>query len=168
MGWKMIIRRPGEGEQILFKIGLMTFKASSAETDGQFALLETVLPPGARVEAHSHPEAEWFYILASEFRFRVGDPLEEVVVGPGAFLCVPPHVRHEYEHLGDTAGRLLGMMLPGGAGGLESFFRQVGVPVNGPDEIPDLDRPVGHLQAAIRSRRSGIAEQSAAADRPRE
>ena len=153
MPWQTIVRRPGEGEQILFKVGLMTFRATSAETDGQFALIETVLPPGAAVEPHQHPEAEWWYVLAGEFRFVIGEPAEEVVVGPGTFVSVPPHVRHAYEHVGRIAGRLLGMLLPGGDGGLETFFRQVGVPVRGPADVPDLSQPVAHLQAVIADRR---------------
>jgi quercetin dioxygenase-like cupin family protein len=155
MSWQTVVRRPGEGEQILFKVGLMTFLASSTETGGTFALLETVLPPGAAVEPHQHPEAEWWYVLAGEFSFAIGDPAEVVIAGPGTFLSVPPHVRHAYEHQGQTAGRLLGMLLPGGAGGLEAFFRQVGVPVRGPADIPDLDQPVAHLQAVIAERRGG-------------
>jgi len=37
MPWHPVIRHEGEGEKILFKVGLMTFKANSGETDGQFA-----------------------------------------------------------------------------------------------------------------------------------
>ena len=154
MAWTPVVRRPGEGEQVLFKVGLMTFLATSAETDGHFALLETVLPPGAAVEPHQHPEAEWWYVLAGEFRFHVGDPATAVVAGPGTFLSVPPHVRHAYEQVGPTACRLLGMLLPGGDGGLETFFRRVGVPVRGPADVPDLDAPVEHLHAAIAARRA--------------
>jgi quercetin dioxygenase-like cupin family protein len=151
------VRRPGKGEQVLFKVGLMTFLATSAETDGHFALLGTVLPPGAAVEPHQHPEAAWWYVLAGEFRFTIGDPGEAVVAGPGTFPNVPPHVRHAYEHRGQTAGRLLGMLLPGGDGGRETFFRQVGVPVRTAADVPDLHQPVAHLQAVIAARRAGTA-----------
>lgn len=156
MSWQPVVRQPGGGEQILFKIGLMTFKASSADTDGQFVVCETVLPPGAAVEPHQHPEAEWFYVLSGEFAFWVGDAAEggePIVCGPGAFVSVPPHVRHAYEHRGATAGRILGMMMPGGSGGLESFFRQMGVPIRGPEDVPDLDQPVAHLRDVIGRRR---------------
>lgn len=153
MSWQAIIRRPGEGERLLFKVGLMTFKATSAETDGEFALIETVLPPGASVEPHSHPEAEWWYVLEGEFQFVIGGDDGVVIAGPNTFLCAPPHVRHSYTYLGQTAGRLLGMLLPGGDGGLESFFRQMGLPVADPGDIPDLDRPVSHLQEVIAERR---------------
>jgi quercetin dioxygenase-like cupin family protein len=144
---------------LLFKVGLMTFKATSAETDGHFALIETVLPPGASVEPHAHPEAEWWYVLDGDFQFVIGDENAVVVVGPNSFISAPPHVRHSYAHLGKTAGRLLGMLLPGGDGGLETFFRQVGVAVTNPSDVPDLDQPVTHLQAVIAARRRDRADE---------
>ena len=131
----------------------MTFKATSAETDGQFAFIETILPPGADVEPHQHPEAEVFYVLEGEFAFWVGEASEPKVCGPGSFLCVPPHVRHAYKNPTDEAGRMLGMLAPGGDGGLESFFRQMGVAIEHDEEVPDLQQPVEHLRAVIAERR---------------
>jgi len=149
MAWQTVVRGPGEGEQILFKVGLMTFKASSADTDGHFALIETVLPPGASVEPHDHPEAEWWYVLDGEFRFYLGQPAEVVHARTGAFLSVPPYVRHAYEQVGRSAGRLLGMLLPGGDGGLETFFRQVGILVRAPSDVPDVNLPIAHWRTEM-------------------
>jgi quercetin dioxygenase-like cupin family protein len=154
MVWEPIIRQPGEGEKILFKIGLMTFKAASASTDGHFVICETELPPGASVEPHRHPEAEVFYILDGLFEFRVGDMIHLASCGPGSFVSVPPDVLHAFGNSGRSSGRILGMMMPGGSDGLESFFRQVGVPISRDEEIPDLSRPVEHLQDII-ARRKG-------------
>lgn len=153
MSWEPIIRQPGEGERILFKIGLMTFKASSALTDGHFVICETELPPGASVETHRHPEAEVFYILGGQFEFLVGDMTQPAWCGPGSFVSVPPDVSHAFANVGQSSGRILGMMMPGGLDGLESFFRQVGVPMAPDEEAPDLSRPVGHLQDIIARRR---------------
>jgi quercetin dioxygenase-like cupin family protein len=71
--WKTVVLQEGEGEKILFRIGLMTFKVSSNQTDDNFIICETELPPGVNVEPHSHPEAETFYILEGEFTFYVED-----------------------------------------------------------------------------------------------
>lgn len=154
MQWKTVMRADGEGEQILFKVGLMTFKATSAETNGQFAFIETILPPGARVEPHQHPEAEVFYILDSEITFWIGDEPQGTISGKGAFLSVPPHIRHAYWNHADAPGKILGMLAPGSDGGLESFFRQVGVPLQTGDEVPDLTRSVEHLHEEIARRRN--------------
>lgn len=158
MSWKAVVRADGEGEQILFKVGLMTFKATSAETDGHFAFIETILPPDASVEPHQHPEAEIFYIVEGEFTFWIGDAQEPTVCGKGAFLSVPPHVRHAYRNHTNLPGKILGMLAPGGDGGLETFFRQVGVPLRAGEPSPDLTQPVAHLHDEIARRRS--------ADRP--
>jgi quercetin dioxygenase-like cupin family protein len=158
--WKPIIRADGEGEQILFKVGLMTFKATSAETDGRFAFIETILPPGASVEPHQHPEAEIFFILEGEFTFWIGDEQQRTTCSKGAFLSVPPHVRHAYENHTNAPGKILGMLTPGGDGGLETFFRQVGVPLREGDEVPDLTRPVGFLHEEIARRRDENSRRS--------
>src|SRR3954454_14975076 len=141
MSWEPVVRQPGEGERILFRIGWMTFKVSSALTDGHFIICETDLPPGANVEPHQHPEAEVFYILDGQFEFHVGDMTHPVSCGPGSFVSVPPHVPHAFGNSGHAAGQILGMMMPGGADGLESLFRKVGVPMSPDEEAPDLDRP---------------------------
>lgn len=154
MAWQQVVRAPGAGEQILFKVGLMTFKASSADTDGQFALIETVLPPDASVELHSHIEAEWWYVLEGAFSFTLGNAHEKHFAERGSFVCAPPHVLHAYSNVGRTAGRLLGMLLPGGDGGLETFFRQVGLAVHRPEDVPDLNEPVERLAAFISARRA--------------
>ncbi|ETR76559.1 cupin [Afipia sp. P52-10] len=161
MAWKAVVRADGEGEQILFKVGLMTFKATSAETDGHFAFIETVLPPAASVEPHQHPEAEVFYIVEGEFTFWIGDPAEATVCGKGAFLSVPPHVRHAYSNHSNRPGKILGMLAPGGDGGLETFFRQVGVPLQAGDPTPDLTRPVTHLHEDIARRRKATPSDEA-------
>ena len=153
MTWQPVVRAEGEGERILFKVGLMTFKATSAETDGHFAFIETVLPPGASVEPHQHPEAEVFYIVEGAFEFWVGDDAQPKVCGKGAFLSVPPHVRHAYRNHTGAPGKILGMLAPGGDGGLESFFRQVGAPLRDGEEAPDLTQPVATLHAEIARRR---------------
>lgn len=153
MSWEPVIRQPGEGEKILFKIGLMTFKVSSAQTDGHFMISETELPPKASVEPHHHPEAEIFYILSGQFTFSVGDMQTPTPCSPGTFISVPPHVIHAFANTGPSSGRILGFMTPAEPDGLESFFRQVGVLVTRDEEIPDLDQPVEHLQEAIAQRR---------------
>lgn len=153
MSWEPVIRQPGEGEKVLFKIGLMTFKVSSALTDGQFVICETELPPKASVEPHHHPEAEVFYVLSGQFVFYVSDMRLPISCGSGAFVSVPPHVPHAFGNAGDSSGRILGMMMPGGPDGLESLFRQAGVPVARDEEIPDLNKPVEHLQSIITQRK---------------
>lgn len=157
MSWSPIVLGPGEGEKLLFKTGLMTFKASSAMTGDQFMIAETELPPGVSIPPHSHPEAEVFYILRGAFEFRVGDMEQPHVCTEGAIVCVPPHVIHAFQNRLDSSGKILGMMLPGGGSGLEGFFRQIGVPVRRGDEQPDMNQPADQLLQDIAQRRLSIS-----------
>lgn len=154
MPWEPVILQPFEGEKLLFKIGLMTFKAPSSKTDGQFAFIETELPPGAAVERHQHREAEMFYIVSGAFDFWVGEMASPVRCLAGAFLCVPPDVPHAFANADDHRGRIFGMLAPATEGGLESFFRAVSIPIRDASEVPDLDQPVEHMQEIIRQRRA--------------
>lgn len=142
--WKPIVLQKDEGEKILFRVGLMTFKAASADTANQFMISETILPPGANVEPHKHSEAETFYIVEGEFTFYVEDMSKPVLCGKGAFLSVPPNVLHSFVNHTPTQGKILGMMMPGGTKGLESLFRQFGVVIKSDEQIPDLNQPISH------------------------
>lgn len=152
--WKSIVLRQGEGEKILFRIGLMTFKVSSSMTNDNFLICETELPPEANVEPHAHPEAETFYILDGEFTFYVEDMNKPITCEQGAFISVSPYVKHAFQNTGKKSGKILGTMIPGGANGLESLFRTMGIPLKDTDEVPDLNKPVNHLLEAMAKMRA--------------
>lgn len=154
-----VVLKGGEGEKILFRIGLMTFKVSSSMTNDNFVICETELPPGANVEAHSHSEAETFYILDGHFTFLVDDLKHPIICTKGAFVNVPPHVKHAFKNTGKDSGKILGTFFPGGANGLESLFRTMGIKIEDTDEIPDLNKPVEHLVDAIAKMREGKSRQ---------
>lgn len=143
--WETVILKNGEGEKILFRIGLMTFKVSSFQTNNNFLICETALPPGANVEPHSHPEAETFYILEGEFTFSIEGLSEPKKCKKGAFVSVPPYVIHSFKNSGRRKGKILGTMTPGGDEGLESLFRNFGVKVADDYIIPDLNKTIEHL-----------------------
>jgi quercetin dioxygenase-like cupin family protein len=59
----------------------------------------TTLDPGHTPNPHSHPHEQIVYILSGRVRFVVGE--EEVTVGAGEMLVVPPGVEHWAETVGD-------------------------------------------------------------------
>ena len=59
----------------------------------------TTLEPGHAAVPHAHPHEQIVYVLGGTMRFFVGD--EEVTVGPGDMLVVPPGVEHYAESVGD-------------------------------------------------------------------
>jgi mannose-6-phosphate isomerase-like protein (cupin superfamily) len=50
------------------------------------------MPAGTGVEAHSHPNEQWIYILEGTFHAKVGD--QEVEAKPGSVLYIPSNVVH--------------------------------------------------------------------------
>ncbi|WP_209405237.1 cupin domain-containing protein [Pseudozobellia sp. WGM2] len=147
--WKPIILQADEGEKILFRIGLMTFKVSSNQSDNNFMICETELPPKAFVEPHSHPEAETFYILEGEFSFCVDDMNKEIKCSKGSFISVPPFIKHCFKNIGSNKGKILRTITPGGSNGLESLFKTLGVRLKDNADIPDLNKPIENWIRAV-------------------
>lgn len=155
---KAFVLKRGEGEKILFRIGLMTYKVSSSMSNNNFVICETELPPGAYVDEHSHPEAETFYILDGHFTFFLENMKLPVTCTKGAFVNVPSYVKHAFNNSGKNSGIILGTLFPGGANGLESLFRTMGIKLEDTDEIPDLNKPVQHLLDAIKKMKENKAK----------
>ncbi len=92
MAARQLYYKEGKGEKILFRIGLMTFKVSSSMSNNNFdnfVICETAVPPGANVDAHSHSEAETFYILDGHFTFFVDNMNLPIICTQGAFVSIP-------------------------------------------------------------------------------
>ena len=97
-------------------------------------VIDSIVPPGYSPPLHRHDfGAESFYVVEGRARFVTGD--EEVVLGPGGFIRIPPSVPHSFETLGDTPSRILDILTPAG---LWEFFMEAGEPARElrlPDEI---------------------------------
>src|SRR6476620_9766788 len=69
-----IIRGPGEGRVVGVLRDQSTFKVTSEETGGAYAILEQKIPPGHGPPLHVHRhETEIFYVLEGEFEITIGD-----------------------------------------------------------------------------------------------
>lgn len=64
-------------------------------TIAQFRLLR-----GSSVKPHSHPHEQVSILVKGRVKFRVGD--EEVIVGPGDVVHIPPGVIHGVEALEES------------------------------------------------------------------
>ena len=89
------IGNPATGE-------LMTFLATSRETNGEYVLVEVVVQPGGAVAAtHLHPsQTETFEILEGTAGFKVGR--KTLTVGPGALVTVEAGTGHKFWNAGET------------------------------------------------------------------
>src|SRR3954468_8718901 len=119
------LRQPAEGRTVAVVGDVYRFLATGEDTDGKYALWETVVPPGGGPPPHVHSrEEEGFYILEGEITFQVGD--ERVVATAGAFANMPVGTPHSFKNESDRPARMLISVAPAG---LEEMFFEFGVPL---------------------------------------
>ena len=80
----------------------LTFLATSADTDGEAVVVETVVQPGGAVAAaHVHPaQSERFAVAEGTLALKVGR--EELTLVPGEVAIVEPGTAHRFWNAGDT------------------------------------------------------------------
>lgn len=121
-----IVRSDSEGDAHWFFNGLMTTKATMAETLGAYSLSEYVVTEACNPPMHIQvDEEEAFYILDGEVEFEVAG--EVVVATPGTFALVGRGVTHRYSVLTPTA-RMLVICSGKPTDNLELFFTAMGEP----------------------------------------
>ena len=68
-----VLRPPQQGRTIAVVGDVYRFLATGEETQGRYAILEAIVPPGGGPPPHVHSrEEEGFYILEGEITFMVG------------------------------------------------------------------------------------------------
>jgi quercetin dioxygenase-like cupin family protein len=107
---------------------------SGADTEGAFALVEDVTPPGGGPPPHvHHNEDEGFYVLEGDVEFLAGDRWFRG--GPGKTFFGKRDEPHTFRNVGSKPSRVLVTIAPAG---FESFFVEVDrLAANGPP-TPDL------------------------------
>lgn len=101
---------------------LHTFKLVSADTGGQFALMEAIVQPHVLVMPHVHTfEDELTIVLEGEGGMRIGD--REFQVGPGSYIFIPRGTPHAVWNPTDVPGKAITMFSPAG---VEDYFREMG------------------------------------------
>ena len=86
---------------------VLVFHRTSAETDGESVLVETIVRPhGFVAAAHVHPhQTERFEVLDGLLGLRVGD--KELVARPGDVAVVAPGTPHRFWNAGEDEARFL-------------------------------------------------------------
>lgn len=119
-----VTRRHGEGDSFWVLGDHYTFKVSSEETWGSFALVEiTAFPQNGPPPHIHHHEDEAFYFLEGTFSVLLGDQLYEARAGD--FVHIPKGTLHTYKNVGAGPGRFLVLLAPGG---FENLWREIGHP----------------------------------------
>ena len=133
------------GETLWFNNDLLTFKATGAQNDGAFLLVEELAPQGKVTPLHAHPaEEETFYVLEGEALFHVDG--REQVVRAGGFASIPPGVPHAYLVTAALTRSLI--LVTPGSGAMEAFFREAGEPARERELPPQRPLDIARLGAA--------------------
>lgn len=123
---KPTVTRPGEGRTIGVVGDVYRFLVTGAETNGQYAMWEALVPPGGGPPPHLHSrEEESFYILEGEIRFQIGD--ETRIATTGMFANMPVGCPHSFKNDSNAPARMLISVAPAG---LEQMFFEVGTPLD--------------------------------------
>src|SRR5688500_5791573 len=89
---------------------LAEIKASAADTDGMYTLVEITAPAGLEAPLHVHyNEDEGFYVLEGSATIQVGD--DTVELGPGQHAYGPRDVPHRFT-IGPEGARMLWVLTP--------------------------------------------------------
>ncbi|MGV8880096.1 MAG: cupin domain-containing protein [Sphingobacteriaceae bacterium] len=100
-------------------LNTLDIKISGKDTESDLAVFEqTGLTPKGGPPLHIHPnQDEWFYIIAGEYLFQVGEEKYRMKAGDTIFL--PRKVQHAFIQLTEN-GKVIVSYLP--AGKMEAFF----------------------------------------------
>lgn len=137
-------RAVGAGEDLSGErrgLGISSIAFKVTPEDGQNVLiLENIFHATGGPPRHLHcDQDEWFYVVAGEFLFEVGE--ERFRLDPGDSLLAPRHLPHVWAHVGAEVGKILIVFMP--AGQMEAFFREVTKANAMPPQDPELWRAHG-------------------------
>src|ERR1700745_1052344 len=120
-----------------------TVLLSGEQTDGRFAVLDMLIPPGGGAPPHRHAFEESFRVLAGSIEVQLRD-LPPMRLGVGDSVNIPANAPHAFRNTADEEARLLCTVAPAG---LERFFVEFG------DPVPTRASPAPTLSDAERRNR---------------
>ena len=85
----------------------LIFHETSATTNGEYVLVETIVQPGGSVAAaHVHPQqSERFEVVSGKLGMKAGR--KKLELGPGESMLVEPGTAHRFWNAGDTGVRFV-------------------------------------------------------------
>jgi len=148
-----IVLDSGEGEALWFNNDLLTIKATGAQTDGAFLVIEELARRGKVTPLHDHPdEEETFYVLEGELLFHLDG--SDRSVGAGGFVSVPRGIPHAFLVTSEVARSLI--LITPGNGAMESFLRSAGEPAA--ERVLPAESPLDIERIGAAAERSGAVK----------
>lgn len=120
----------------------LSITADAETTDGEYLVLDMLVPPMFENGLHTHEQSEVFHVIEGEARLHVDG--RNQTLRPGMSGYVPGGEPHGFANEGDDVCRVVAVMTPGGA---EGFFREVGQPT----EDRSLPEPVEPTEEMLQS-----------------
>ena len=134
----------GEGEALWFFNSLVTVKASSEQTSGEYFLAEYQGRDNVATPLHAQrDDPETFYVLEGELTFFVDDG-EPISAPAGSVVHVPAGVPHAFQVDSESA-RWLGLTTPQH----ERFFRTIGEPAPVREMPPPGPPPMDKIMSVV-------------------
>jgi len=119
------LRSASEGQTLAVVGDIYRFLATGDDTNGTYAQIEALVPPGGGPPPHIHTrEEESFYVMEGEITITLGS--ERIVATAGMFANVAVGTLHSFRNEGNRPAKMLITVAPAG---LEKMFLEVGVPV---------------------------------------
>ncbi len=132
-----------DGKSLLVLNELMTVLLSGKETNGKYAIVESITQPGDGVPLlHTHPQQETFLVLEGSYEIFRRDEEGNKYATPapaGSMVHVPGGAPHGFQNVGNTPGKLLLTFEP--AGNMEALFEEIGIPVEDKNNPPLMEGP---------------------------
>ena len=120
MSAKAIIRKPGQGKEVVFSGHPMAFLVTGDDTR-HTSMFDWTISPRFSTGLHVHRiQEETFYVLEGECEWQVGH--QRVRATPGTYLFVPPGVPHNIANVADKPARVLMTVSPPGH---EHYFEEL-------------------------------------------
>lgn len=130
-----------------------TVLISGDQTNGRYAMIDMLIPPGGGPPPHRHDFEECFRVIEGALEVRIRD-LDPVRLEAGESANIPANAPHSFRNPGDVEARLLCTVAPAG---LETFFAEFG------DPVPTRTSPAPALSDAEREARLQLAMSKAPA-----
>ena len=128
---------PKVGQSFVMVNDLYTFRATSAETNGSYMLIDAVIPPGGGPPPHIHTrETEIFVVIEGQVTCTESNATS--TLGPGETITLLPHKPHTFRNNTDKPARMLVICLPAA---IEKMFAECGKPVDASYVVPPARPP---------------------------
>ena len=103
-----------EGQKLKIAGGNYRIIISGKQTNGEYAVIEMSVPPGAGPNPHAHPDfTETFFVLEGEVSFK--SELGSYIAKQNSFVNIPKGgIVHGFKNLSDRPAKLLCTVTPAG------------------------------------------------------